>query len=143
MTQKRKEKPKNGIPKLTSMPSAKDFAPRKVEKFKARNPKQQKVYEDIKANVVNFVLGAVGTGKTFIAVKTAIELLQSKEFSKLVIIRSNVATEDIGFLKGSLEDKISPYLESMTRPMKELLGKKILKILINKESDVLVFKTDL
>lgn len=121
-TKRKKVKAKDGIPKLSSMPSEKDFSPRRTEKFKPRNEKQKKVYEDIKNHTVNFVLGAVGTGKTFVAVKTATELLQSKDYSKLVIIRANVSTEEIGFLKGTLEEKISPYLESMTRPLKEILG---------------------
>ena len=57
-----------------------------------------------------FILGKPGTSKTFVAVSTALDLLFKKQVDKIVITRPTVTTEDIGFLPGTLEEKMEPWL---------------------------------
>lgn len=60
---------------------------------------------------VVFVTGAAGTGKTFVTLATAIQLLSDKRYSNIYYTRDVVQTGDkIGYLKGSITDKTKPFL---------------------------------
>lgn len=60
---------------------------------------------------VVFVTGAAGTGKTFVTLATAIQLLSDKRYSNIYYTRDVVQTGDkIGYLKGSVADKTKPFL---------------------------------
>jgi phosphate starvation-inducible PhoH-like protein len=73
----------------------------------------------------NLVLnGSAGTGKTFLALRLALELVldKSTEYDELVIIRSIVPTRDIGFLPGDEEEKKQAYAAPYVGILKEILG---------------------
>ena len=80
----------------------------------------QKAYVDaIDANTVTFGIGPAGTGKTFLAVACAIDALDRDQVERIILTRPAVeAGENLGFLPGSLTDKIDPYL----RPLYDALG---------------------
>ena len=80
----------------------------------------QKQYSDaIDANTVVFGIGPAGTGKTYIAMAKAVRALQNKTVDRIILTRPAVeAGERLGFLPGSLTDKIDPYL----RPLYDALG---------------------
>ena len=80
----------------------------------------QRDYVDaIEQNTIVFGLGPAGTGKTYLAMAKAVQALQRREVSKIVLTRPAVeAGERLGYLPGSLEDKIDPYL----RPLFDAVG---------------------
>ena len=77
----------------------------------------QKNYVDaIDANTVIFGIGPAGTGKTYLAMAKAVQALQQKEVSRIILTRPAVeAGERLGFLPGTLSDKIDPYLRPALR----------------------------
>ena len=80
----------------------------------------QKAYVDaIDQNTIVFGIGPAGTGKTYLAMAKAVQALQRKEVSRIILTRPAVeAGERLGFLPGTLNDKIDPYL----RPLFDALG---------------------
>ncbi|MBM7825283.1 phosphate starvation-inducible PhoH-like protein [Arcanobacterium pluranimalium] len=75
----------------------------------------QKAYVDaIDENTVIFGIGPAGTGKTYLAMAKAVVALQKKEVSRIILTRPAVeAGESLGFLPGSLNDKIDPYVRPL------------------------------
>jgi phosphate starvation-inducible protein PhoH and related proteins len=75
----------------------------------------QKDYVDaIDAHTLTFGIGPAGTGKTYLAMAKAVQALQAKRVSRIVLTRPAVeAGERLGFLPGSLADKIDPYLRPL------------------------------
>lgn len=80
----------------------------------------QKSYVDaIENNTIVFGIGPAGTGKTYLAMAKAVQALQRKEVERIILTRPAVeAGERLGFLPGTLSDKIDPYL----RPLYDALG---------------------
>lgn len=75
----------------------------------------QKAYIDaIRSNTVTFCLGPAGTGKTYLAMAMAIAALKRREVSRIVLTRPVVeAGESLGFLPGTLQEKIDPYIRPL------------------------------
>jgi phosphate starvation-inducible protein PhoH and related proteins len=75
----------------------------------------QKDYVDaIDRSTVTFGIGPAGTGKTYLAMAKAVQALQARQVSRIVLTRPAVeAGERLGFLPGSLSDKIDPYLRPL------------------------------
>ena len=94
-------------------------------KGRAVNPKTtgQKQYVDaIRDNVITFGLGPAGTGKSYLAVAMAVQALQSKEVSRIILTRPAVeAGERLGFLPGDLMAKVDPYLRPLYDALHDLL----------------------
>ena len=80
----------------------------------------QRAYVDaIDGHTIVFGIGPAGTGKTYLAMAKAVQALQRREVSKIILTRPAVeAGERLGYLPGSLEDKIDPYL----RPLFDAVG---------------------
>lgn len=83
----------------------------------------QKEYVDaIDANTVVFGIGPAGTGKTYLAMAKAVQALQRKEVSRIILTRPAVeAGERLGFLPGTLNDKIDPYLRPLYDALHDML----------------------
>ena len=76
---------------------------------------QKKYVDAIDANTVIFGIGPAGTGKTYLAMAKAVQALQSREVNRIILTRPAVeAGERLGFLPGTLNDKIDPYLRPCT-----------------------------
>ena len=75
----------------------------------------QKVYVDaIDRHTITFGIGPAGTGKTYLAMAKAVQALQAKQVNRIVLTRPAVeAGERLGFLPGSLSEKIDPYLRPL------------------------------
>ncbi len=75
----------------------------------------QKDYVDaIDRNTITFGIGPAGTGKTYLAMAKAVQALQNRQVHRIVLTRPAVeAGERLGFLPGSLSDKIDPYLRPL------------------------------
>ncbi len=96
-----------------------------------RNAAQEDYMRAMKTDEVVFGLGAAGTGKTYLAVAAAIEAFDAGEAKKIIITRPAVeAGEKLGFLPGSLEDKIDPYLRPIFDALYEMKDKKTINNLI-------------
>ncbi|WP_425312243.1 PhoH family protein [Microbacterium oleivorans] len=83
----------------------------------------QKEYVDaIEENTIVFGIGPAGTGKTYLAMAKAVQALQRKEVSRIILTRPAVeAGERLGFLPGTLTDKIDPYLRPLYDALNEMM----------------------
>jgi phosphate starvation-inducible PhoH-like protein len=84
----------------------------------------QKRYVDaIRSGTLTFAIGPAGTGKTYLAVATAVRALQEKQVSRLILTRPAVeAGERLGFLPGTLYEKIDPYMKPLYDALFEMMG---------------------
>lgn len=99
--------------------------------IRGRGANQQKYLHAIATNDINFGIGPAGTGKTFLAVASAVEALNESRVQRLVLVRPAVeAGEKLGFLPGDLSQKVDPYLRPLYDALYEMLGvEKVLKLL--------------
>ncbi|MFF4580955.1 PhoH family protein [Streptomyces sp. NPDC001389] len=83
----------------------------------------QKRYVDaIDKNTIVFGIGPAGTGKTYLAMAKAVQALQSKQVSRIILTRPAVeAGERLGFLPGTLFDKIDPYLRPLYDALHDMM----------------------
>ena len=83
----------------------------------------QKRYVDaIDANTITFGIGPAGTGKTYLAVAKAVQALQAKRVNRIVLTRPAVeAGERLGFLPGTLSEKIDPYLRPLYDALHDMI----------------------
>jgi len=87
-----------------------------------RSPNQRKYVESIETNDMVFGLGPAGTGKTYLAVAMAVGALLAKKVSRIILVRPAVeAGERLGFLPGSLQEKVDPYLRPLYDALYDLL----------------------
>src|SRR5690625_948551 len=78
--------------------------------------------ESIDANTVVFGIGPAGTGKTYLAMAKAVQALQAKRVNRIVLTRPAVeAGERLGFLPGTLNEKIDPYLRPLYDALHDML----------------------
>jgi len=106
-------------------------------KLTAKNDSQKNLINSIKNNEITICGGRAGSGKTYIAVAYALSLLRKKEngYNKIYLVKSvtTLKSEDLGYLKGSLDDKITPFMLSYYINMEKIIGSIALKSLIEKE----------
>ena len=87
-----------------------------------RSVNQRKYMEAIEQNDMTFGVGPAGTGKTYLAVAMAVAALNAKKVSRIVLVRPAVeAGERLGFLPGTLQDKVDPYLRPLYDALYDLL----------------------
>jgi len=83
---------------------------------------QKKYVEAIDNNTIVFGIGPAGTGKTYLAMAKAVAALQSKQVSRIVLTRPAVeAGEKLGFLPGTLSEKIDPYLRPLYDALHDMI----------------------
>ena len=87
-----------------------------------RSINQRKYVEAIEQNDMVFGVGPAGTGKTYLAVAMAVSAMNAKKVSRIVLVRPAVeAGEKLGFLPGSLQEKVDPYLRPLYDALYDLL----------------------
>jgi phosphate starvation-inducible PhoH-like protein len=87
-----------------------------------RSPNQRKYVEAIEQCDMTFGLGPAGTGKTYLAVAMAVAALMAKRVNRIILVRPAVeAGERLGFLPGSLQEKVDPYLRPLYDALYDLL----------------------
>ena len=80
----------------------------------ARSVNQGKYLDAIEKNDMIFGVGPAGTGKTYLAVAMAVAAMNAKKVSRIILVRPAVeAGERLGFLPGSLQEKVDPYLRPL------------------------------
>lgn len=88
-----------------------------------RGPNQKQYLRHIHKHAVNFGVGPAGTGKTYLAVASAVAALQADQVQRIVLVRPAVeAGERLGFLPGDLAQKVDPYLRPLYDALYEMLG---------------------
>jgi phosphate starvation-inducible PhoH-like protein len=92
----------------------------------------QKAYVDaIDQNTITFGIGPAGTGKTYLAMAKAVQALQRKEVERIILTRPAVeAGERLGFLPGTLNDKIDPYLRPLYDALNEMMDPELVPKLL-------------
>jgi len=101
--------------------------------IKLKNLSQFKYIENINNSVVTFGIGPAGTGKTFLAVASAVKLYDEEKVKKIVLTRPAVeAGERLGYLPGDLSQKIDPYLVPLFDSLEYFFGNENLQYLIEK-----------
>jgi len=91
--------------------------------IRGRGPNQKLYLRNINKFAVNFGIGPAGTGKTYLAVVSAVDALQSDKMQRIVLVRPAVeAGERLGFLPGDLAQKVDPYLRPLYDALYEMLG---------------------
>jgi len=98
---------------------------------KGRGPNQVRYLHQIATHDINFGVGPAGTGKTFLAVASAVEALNESRVQRIMLVRPAVeAGEKLGFLPGDLVQKIDPYLRPLYDALYEMLGfEKVAKLI--------------
>jgi len=91
--------------------------------IRGRGENQRQYLDNIRANDLTFGIGPAGTGKTYLAVASAVEALHSGAVRRIVLVRPAVeAGERLGFLPGDLAQKVDPYLRPMYDALYEMMG---------------------
>lgn len=91
--------------------------------IRGRGPNQKHYLRNISKYAVNFGIGPAGTGKTYLAVASAVAALQGDHVQRIVLVRPAVeAGERLGFLPGDLAQKVDPYLRPLYDALYEMLG---------------------
>ena len=103
--------------------------------IKVKNINQFKYLETIDESTVTFGIGPAGTGKTFLAVASAVKMYSENNIKKIVLTRPAVeAGERLGYLPGDLSQKIDPYLVPLFDSLEYFFGNETLQHLIEKRN---------
>ncbi|MEO8160340.1 MAG: PhoH family protein [Arenimonas sp.] len=98
---------------------------------RGRGANQASYLHAISTHDINFGVGPAGTGKTYLAVASAVEALNESRVQRLLLVRPAVeAGEKLGFLPGDLSQKVDPYLRPLYDALFEMLGvEKVAKLI--------------
>ncbi|MBR2344210.1 MAG: PhoH family protein [Lentisphaeria bacterium] len=101
--------------RITLSPGKKDILPRSV--------RQREYLECMRKKEVVFGIGPAGTGKTYLAMAMAVSMLLKGEVNRIILTRpARESGEKLGFLPGSLEEKVSPYLRPLYDALYEMVS---------------------
>ena len=94
-----------------------------VQNFNPKNDKQQDLVDLIKSREVIIATGVAGTGKTYVSLATALSLL-GQVYKKVILVKSvtTIPGEEIGFLKGGMEQKMEPFIMSYVWNIDKICG---------------------
>ena len=96
--------------------------PKPGYKVRPRTPGQSRYVQAIRDHDLVFCAGPAGTGKTYLAVATAVESLFERQIGKIVLVRPAVeAGESLGYLPGDMQAKINPYLRPLLDALREMM----------------------
>lgn len=88
-----------------------------------RTPRQIQYLQQIQEHDITFAIGPAGTGKTYLAVASAVDALERGLVSRLILVRPAVeAGERLGFLPGDMTQKVDPYLRPLYDALYDLMG---------------------
>ena len=109
-------------PQSVSAALAADIVKRRGKAVRPKTVGQSEYVQAIDDSTVVFGIGPAGSGKTYLAVAKAVQALQTKQVSRIILTRPAVeAGEKLGFLPGTLNDKIDPYLRPLYDALRDML----------------------
>ena len=96
---------------------------------------QKRYLDAIRVNTVTFGIGPAGTGKSWLAVASAVRALQAKEVERIILTRPAVeAGERLGFLPGDLMAKVDPYLRPLYDALHDMVGAEGMQKLFDRQA---------
>ena len=99
-------------------------SPRGAIRFAITLSDEQKIAKsEMLKHPFSFIIGKAGSGKTLLAVQTALDMFFKREYNKIIITRPTVSTEDNGFLPGSEKEKMEPWLIPIMSNMRKVYNK--------------------
>lgn len=100
----------------------------KIE-VKPKTDNQKKLVQAIKENEIIIASGLPGTGKTFLACAEALKLIKNphNNYKKIILVKSvtTLKDEEIGFLKGTMEEKMEPFIDSFLDNFHKVIGEQL------------------
>jgi len=84
----------------------------------------------------NFIMGKAGSGKTLLAVQIALDMFFTRQVNKIVITRPTVSNEDNGYLPGSLNEKMEPWLVPIRSNMRKVYNKPAILEKMEKDENI-------
>lgn len=101
-----------------------DKNPISLSPLKCRNPKQKIFKEQIKKHDITICWGGAGCGKTYVALSQGVYNLLHGNHDKVILCKSVISTPDqeIGFIKGTIEEKMEPHIMSYKGNLEKMLG---------------------
>ena len=105
------------------------------------NEEQKAAKADILSHTVSLLKGQAGSGKTLLACQIALDMFFNRQIEKIIITRPNVASADeIGFLPGSMKEKMDPWLAPIYANLYMLYSKQVIdKMVDNQEIEIVPF----
>jgi len=97
-------------------------------RVKCLNEKQKELKKSIEEKEIVISIGPAGTGKTYISLKTALHILKTQpQYRRIVLIKSLqvIRGEEMGFLPGTLYEKMAPYMHSFTGNLDKIFGDRV------------------
>jgi phosphate starvation-inducible PhoH-like protein len=124
----------SGIPDAQDDDGEKQFEIQTRRKLvRARGANQRSYLKNIREHDLAFGIGPAGTGKTYLAVASAIDALENEQVRRIILVRPAVeAGERLGFLPGDMSQKVDPYLRPMYDALYDMLGPEQVGRLIEK-----------
>lgn len=99
-----------------------DILSRRGKTIRPKTLNQKRYVDAIDAHTIVFGIGPAGTGKTYLAMAKAVSALQTKQVSRIILTRPAVeAGERLGFLPGTLNEKIDPYLRPLYDALHDMM----------------------
>ncbi|RJQ80578.1 PhoH family protein [Pseudonocardiaceae bacterium YIM PH 21723] len=99
-----------------------DILSRRGKTIRPKTLNQKRYVDAIDKNTIIFGIGPAGTGKTYLAMAKAVQALQAKQVNRIILTRPAVeAGERLGFLPGTLNEKIDPYLRPLYDALHDML----------------------
>ncbi|SPM35964.1 hypothetical protein MRAB57_3800, partial [Mycobacterium rhizamassiliense] len=109
-----------------------DILARRGKTIRPKTLNQKRYVDAIDANTIVFGVGPAGTGKTYLAMAKAVHALQSKQVSRIILTRPAVeAGERLGFLPGTLSEKIDPYLRPLYDALYDMMDPELVPKLMS------------
>jgi phosphate starvation-inducible protein PhoH and related proteins len=109
-----------------------DILSRRGKTIRPKTLNQKRYVDAIDTNTIVFGIGPAGTGKTYLAMAKAVNALQSKQVTRIILTRPAVeAGERLGFLPGTLYEKIDPYLRPLYDALHDMMDPEVIGKLMN------------
>jgi phosphate starvation-inducible PhoH-like protein len=109
-----------------------DILSRRGNTIRPKTLNQKRYVDAIDANTIVFGVGPAGTGKTYLAMAKAVHALQTKQVSRIILTRPAVeAGERLGFLPGTLSEKIDPYLRPLYDALYDMMDAELIPKLMS------------
>ncbi|MEY8015522.1 PhoH family protein [Mycobacterium servetii] len=109
-----------------------DILSRRGKTIRPKTLNQKRYVDAIDANTIVFGVGPAGTGKTYLAMAKAVRALQTKQVTRIILTRPAVeAGERLGFLPGTLSEKIDPYLRPLYDALYDMMDPELIPKLMS------------
>ena len=109
-----------------------DILSRRGKTIRPKTLNQKHYVDAIDAHTIVFGIGPAGTGKTYLAMAKAVNALQTKQVNRIILTRPAVeAGERLGFLPGTLSEKIDPYLRPLYDALHDMMDPESIPKLMN------------